>query len=147
MNRAPAGTAHRRPCRRSARAAPPLGAVELMEQFDDALALGRFVGGGGQGRQAADFAGREAAEGHELRGPAVADGDRAGLVQEQRIDVAGHFHRLAALGDDVGPQGAVHAGDADGRQQGADGRGNQADQQGHQRRHVGAQALHRLVRR
>ena len=72
-------------------------------------------------------------------------GDRAGLVQQQRIDVAGHFDRLAALGQNVGPQGPVHAGDADGGQQGADRRRNQAHQQGDQRRHVGAQALHRLV--
>ncbi len=116
-------------------------AAELMEQLDDALALGRLVGGRGQGRQAPDLGGREAVEGHELRRLAVADGDRARLVQQQRVHVAGHFHRLAALGDDVGPQGPVHAGDADGRQQGADRRGDQAHQQGHQRRHVGAQAL------
>ena len=63
------------------------------------------------------------------------------LSKQQRIHVAGHFDRLAALGDDVRPQGPVHAGDADGRQQRADGRGDQADQQGHQRRHVGAQAV------
>ena len=86
-------------------------------------------------------AGRVIAHRHELGRLAVADRDRAGLVQQQRVDVAGHFDRLAALGDDVGPQGPVHAGDADGRQQGADRRGNQADQQGHQRRDVGSQAL------
>ena len=88
----------------------------------------------------ADFLGREALEGHELRRPAVADGDRSRLVQEQRVDVARHFHRFSALGHDVRPQGAVHAGDADGRQQGADRCGNQAHQEGHQRRHVGAEA-------
>ena len=88
-------------------------------------------------------AGRVIAQRHELRGLAVAHGDGAGLVQQQRVHVAGHLDRLAALGDDVGPQRPVHAGDADGRQQGADGRRDQADQQGHQRRHVGAQALDR----
>src|SRR5262249_16829163 len=41
-------------------------------------------------------------------------------------------------------QGAVHAGDADRRQQGTDGRRNQTDQERHQGRHIGAQALHRL---
>ena len=113
---------------------------KLWNSVHDALPFRRLVGGRGQGRQPPDFGGGEIAEGNELRGPAVAHGDRAGLVQEQGIDVAGHFHRLAALGDDVRPQGPVHAGDADGRQQGADGRGNQAHQEGHQGGHVGAQA-------
>ena len=116
-----------------------------MEQFHDALALGRLVGGRGLGRQVPDLDGGKAVEGHELRRPAVAHGDRAGLVQQQRVHVAGHFHGLSALGDDVGPQRPVHAGDADGGQQGTDRRGNQAHQQGHQGRHVGAQALERLV--
>ncbi len=119
--------------------------AELVEQFHDALALGRLIGGRGLGRQAGDIGGRKAVERHELRCPAVADGDGSGLVQEQRIHVAGNFHRLAALGHDVGPQGAVHAGDADGRQKGADGRGDQTHQQGHQGRHVGAEAQEPLA--
>ena len=67
------------------------------------------------------------------------------LSSSKRVDVAGDFDRLAALGQDVGPQGAVHAGDADGRQQGADRGRNQADQQGHERRDVGPQALQLLA--
>ena len=70
----------------------------------------------------------------EARGLAVADGDGAGLVQEQRVDVAGGLDGLARLGDDVGPQCAVHAGDADGRQQAADGGRDQADEQRDERR-------------
>ena len=52
--------------------------------------------------------------------------------------------RFAALGDDVGLQRAVHAGDADRGQQRADRRRNQTDQQRDQRRHVGAEALQRF---
>ena len=111
-----------------------------MEQFHDALAFGRFVGGRRLGRQASNLRRREAIEGRELGRPAIAHGDRSRLVQEQRIDVARHFHRFSALGHDVGSQGAVHARDADGRQKRADRGGNQADQQGHQRGHVGAKA-------
>ncbi len=48
---------------------------------------------------------------------------------------------FAAFGQDVGLQGAVHAGDADRGQQGSDRRGDQTDQQCHQRRHVGPEAL------
>ncbi len=135
--RAPAGG----PACDAGRPSPGMRAI----QVDDALAFGRLVGGRGQGRQVADVRGRVVAQRHELRGTAIADRDGAGLVEQQRIHVAGHFDGLAALGDDVGPQRPVHAGDADGRQQGADRRRDQADQQGHQRRDVGAEALHRLV--
>ena len=33
---------------------------------------------------------------------AIAERDRAGLVQHHRVDVAGDLDRLAALGEDVG---------------------------------------------
>ena len=98
----------------------------LLIQFDNAFAFGRLVGDRGHGRELAEIDGGVVAHGHKLRGPAIADGDGAGLVQEQSIDVAGHFDGLAALGNEVGPQGPIHAGDADGRQQGADGGRNQA---------------------
>ena len=90
---------------------------------------------------AAHVGGGIRADGQECRRVPVAYGDRAGLIQQHDIDVAGQFHRLAALGDDVGLQGAVHARDADGGEQGADGGGNEADQKGNEGRHVGAQAL------
>ena len=85
-------------------------------------------------------AGRELAEGNELRGAAIADGNGAGLIEQERIDVAGHFDGLAAFGDDIGPQGPVHARNADGCQEGADGRRYQADQQGDEGWHIGAEA-------
>ena len=146
MNRAPAGTARSpsRPCRALGRRCRRRRS--LWNKSTMLLPSGVSSAAEARAARSADFRGGEVAEGDELRGVAIAHGDRAGLVQQQRIHVAGHFHRLAALGEDVGPQGPVHAGDADGRQQGADGRGDQADQQGHQRGHVGAQALHRLRR-
>ncbi|MNN01959.1 hypothetical protein D3C81_1145930 [compost metagenome] len=72
----------------------------------------------------------------EHGGLAVAVGDGAGLVEQQHIHVAGHFHRLAGFGQHVGSQRAVHAGDADGRQQPADGGGNQAHQQCDQQQRI-----------
>ena len=86
-------------------------------------------------------AGREVPSGTKLGRLAVAERDRAGLVEQQRVDVAGHLDGLPALGDQVCPQCPVHAGDADGGEQRADRRRNQADEQRDQRRDVGAEAL------
>ena len=68
--------------------------------------------------------------GNELRGLAVAQGDGAGLVQEQDVHVAGRLDGPAAHGQDVLLDHAVDAGDADGAEQAADGRRDEADQEG-----------------
>jgi hypothetical protein len=60
----------------------------------------------------------------------VSQGDGAGFVQQQHIDVARGFNSPAGHGDDISLEQAVHAGNADGGQQGGDGGGNQADKQG-----------------
>ena len=110
--------------------ADPFGGAQL----DDGFAFGGRVGDGREHAHAHESLGGDAVGGMEARGLAVADGDGAGLVQEQRVDVAGGLDGLARLGDDVGLQGAVHAGDADGRQQAADGGRDQADEQRDERR-------------
>ena len=56
----------------------------------------------------------------ELRRLAVAQRDRAGLVEQQRVDVARRLDRAAGHGQHVEAHQTVHAGDADGRQQRAD---------------------------
>ena len=56
----------------------------------------------------------------ELGGLPVADGDRAGLVEQQRVHVAGRLDGPARHGQHIALDQAVHAGDADGRQQRAD---------------------------
>ena len=83
----------------------------------------------------------------EHRGLAIAVGDRAGLVEQQHVHVARDFHRLARLGQHVGGQRAVHAGDADRRKQAADGGGNQADQQRDQQQRIDLDADERADRR
>ena len=77
---------------------------------------------------------RDAVDRQELDRLAVAERDGAGLVEQQRVHVARRFDRLAAHGEHVVLHHAVHAGDADGREQAADGRRNQADQQRDQHR-------------
>ena len=71
----------------------------------------------------------DAGRGNELGGLAVAEGDGAGLVEQQRVDVACGFDGAAGHGEDVVLHQAVHAGDADGGEQAADGGGDEADQQ------------------
>ena len=73
------------------------------------------------------------AAGMKRRRLAVAERDRAGLVEQQHVDVARRLHRAAGSGDDVGLHHAAHAGHADRRQQAADGRRNEAHQQRDQR--------------
>ena len=130
-NRAPAGAA-------AAGFAPGVPPV----QFDDALALRRLVGRARQGGQLADLGTADTSPSgtnrSALRLPIVI----VPVLSSSSVSTSpGHLDRLAALGDQVGPQGPVHAGDADGRQQGPDGGRDQAHQQGHQRRDVGAEAL------
>ena len=77
----------------------------------------------------------DAGQRHEFGGLAIAQGDGAGLVEQQRIDVAGRFHRAARHRQHVEAHQPVHAGDADGRQQRADGGRDQGHEQRHQHQH------------
>ena len=104
-------------------------AVFFFGQHDDAAAFGRFVGQRGELRGVGQFGNAHAVGGNELDRLAIAQRDRAGLVEQQHVDVAGRFDGAAGHGDHVGLNHAVHAGDADGREQAADRRRNQADEQ------------------
>ena len=79
----------------------------------------------------------------ERRRLAVAERDRAGLVEQQHVDVAGRLDRAAGRRDHVRLDHAVHAGDADRRQQPADRGRDQADQQRDQHRDRDRRALAR----
>ena len=85
---------------------------------------------------AASAASRSETPGHrdDLGRHAVAEGDGAGLVEQQRVDVAGRLDRAARHGEHVELEQAVHAGDADGRQQAADGGRDQRHEQRDQHR-------------
>ena len=98
-------------------------------QLDDALALRRGVGERGHRGQPCQLALGRSLHGYERRRAAIAQRDRAGLVQQQRVHVAGNLDGLAALGDQVRGQRTVHPRDPDRRQQCADGRGDQTHQQ------------------
>ena len=110
-------------------------AVFLLGQHDDRTAFRRLVGERGKLRRIGQLAFGNARQRQEFGRLAVAQGDRAGLVQQQRVDIARRFDRAARHGQHVEAHQPVHAGNADGGQQRADGGGDQGDEQRHQHQH------------
>ena len=116
-------------------------AVFLLGQHDDRAALGRFVGQRGKLRRIGQFAlARHPAAAMNSRRLAIAERDGAGLVEQQRIDVARRLDRAAGHRQHVEAHQPIHAGDADRRQQRADGGRNQRDEQRDQHQHRQAAA-------
>ena len=67
----------------------------LLGEHDDRAALGRLVGQRGQLRGLGQLGLGDARHRDELRRLAVAERDRAGLVEQQHVDVAGRLDRAA----------------------------------------------------
>ena len=103
--------------------------VFLLRQHDDRAALGSFIRKRGELSGVGQILVRDAGRGNEFRGAAVAERDRAGLIEQQRVHVARRLHGAARHRQHVALDDAVHARDSDGGEQTADRRGNQADQQ------------------
>jgi hypothetical protein len=104
----------------------------LLRQNDDRAALRRLVGEGGELRGLGELPLRDPGGGQELGRLAVADRDRAGLVEEEHVDVARRLDRAAGHRQHVALHEAVHPGDADGGEERADGRGDEGDEEGHE---------------
>ena len=113
--------------------------VLALGERDDRAAFRRLVGETRGERRRGEILGSDPAHRQEFGRHAVAEGDRAGLVEQQRVDVARRLDRAAGGGDDVEADQPVHAGDADRRQEAADRRRNEADEQRdqHGRRQIG----------
>ena len=121
-----------------------------LRQHDDAAALRRLVGERGELRAIGEQLRRNPGHGQELDRLPVAERDRAGLVEQQRVDVARRLDGAAAHRDHVLLNHAVHARDADRREQAADRRRDEADEQRDQdrnRRRAAAVDGERLQRR
>ena len=120
-----------RRARRSACSRMPV----LLGEHDDRAALGRLVGERGELRGLGQLELADAGHREELGRLAVAERDRAGLVEQQHVDVAGGLDRAAGEREHVAADQPVHAGDPDRRQQradrGRDQRHEQRDQGGH----------------
>ena len=106
----------------------------LLGQHDDRAALGRLVGQRGELRGLGQLGLGDARHRHELGRLAVAERDRAGLVEQQHVDVARGLDGAAGEREHVAAHEAVHAGDADRAQQRADRRRDQRHEQRDQRR-------------
>ena len=104
-------------------------AVFLLGQHDDRAAFRRLVGERGELRRIGQFLLGDAADRAELGRLAVAERDGAGLVEQQRVDVARRLDGAAGHGEHVEAHQPVHAGDADRREQRADGGRDQRDEQ------------------
>ena len=131
--------------RRTARTSPRASASSraanaelLLRQHDDRPALRRLVGQRRQLRRVGQRLLGDARRRTELGGLTVAERDRAGLVEQQRVDVAGGLDRAAGHRQHVVLHQPIHAGDADRRDQRADRRRDQADQQRDQHRNRNA---------
>ena len=106
--------------------------VFVFRQHHDGAAFRSFVGQARKLRGIGQIDLGDAFDGQKFHRLAIADGDGAGLVEQQRVDVARRFDRLAAHGENVVLHHAIHAGDADGGEQSADGGRDQAHQQRNQ---------------
>jgi len=107
-------------------------AVFLLGQHHDRAALRRLVRQRGQLCRVGEIALAHARQRQELRRLAVAEGDGAGLVEQQRVDIAGRLDGAARHGEHVEAHEPVHAGDADRRQQRADGGRDEGHEQSDQ---------------
>ena len=89
-------------------------------EVDDGATLGRLVAERRDERGAQRVLLRDAGSRDDPGRQPIAEGDGAGLVEQDHVDVAGGLDGAAAHGQHVEAGHAVHAGDADRRQQAAD---------------------------
>ena len=106
----------------------------LLREHDDRAALRRLVGERRELRDLGELALLDARRRDELGRLPVAERDRAGLVEQEHVDVAGRLDRAARHREHVALHEPVHAGDADRREQRADRGRDQRDEQRDQHR-------------
>ena len=104
-------------------------AVFFLGQHDNRAAFRRFIREAGELSGVRQFAVAHSLDGDEFDRLPVAKRDGSGLVEKQRVHVAGSLNRFSAHGQNVVLHHAIHSGDADRGKQSADGRGDQAHQQ------------------
>ena len=113
----------------------PADVVLLLRQHDDRATFRRLVRQRRKLRRVGQLLRGDPGKRDELGRLAIAERDGAGLVQQQRIDVSRGLHCAAGHRQHVEAHQAVHAGDADRRQQRADRGGDQCDEQRDQDHH------------
>ena len=106
----------------------------LFGQHHNAAAFGCFIGQGGKLRGIGELLLGDTGSRAKIRRHAIADGDGAGFVEQEYINVSCGLNGATTGGHDVATDKAVNAADADGAEQSADGGGNQAHEQGDEHR-------------
>ena len=106
----------------------------VLGQDDDGTALRSFVSERSQLRGIGQLLAGHARCGMEFHRHAIAERDRAGLVEQQNIDVAGRFHRASARRENIVPNESIDPADADRAEQSADRRRDQADEERNEHR-------------
>ena len=101
----------------------------LLREHDDRAALRRLVGERGELRHLGELALVDAGAGTNSGGLAVAERDRAGLVEQEHVDVAGGLDRAPRHREHVALHEPVHPGDADRGEQRADRGRDQRDEE------------------
>ncbi|MNJ19902.1 hypothetical protein D3C77_142260 [compost metagenome] len=107
--------------------------MQLAQVLDNRLAFSGVVCQRSQQGTLAQLLAGDSGGGMQSTATAVAKGNGAGLVEHQHMHVTGRFHCTTGAGDYIQAHQAVHAGNADGRQQAANGSGDQGHQQRHQK--------------
>ena len=107
----------------------PRKPVFLLGEDDDRAAFRGLVGQRGDLRRIGEFAFLDPGQRDELGRLAISQGDRAGLVEQQGVDIARRLDRTARHRQYIEAHQPVHAGNADRRQQRADRRRDQTDKQ------------------
>ena len=110
--------------------------VALLREDDDRAPFRRLVGEARELRRVGELALVDARQRQELGRLAVAERDRAGLVEQQRRAVARRLDRASREREHVAADEPVHAGDPDRREQAADRRRDQGDEQRDEHDHL-----------
>src|SRR5712692_9231078 len=105
---------------------PPM---PLLGQHHDRAAFGCFVREGRELSGVRQILFLHSRRGEKLRGAAVTQGNRACLVQEQRIHIPGGFYSASRHCQHIPLDNAVHPRNSDGREQSSNRCGDQANQQ------------------
>jgi hypothetical protein len=109
--------------------------IALFREHDDRASFGRLVGQRRQLRGVGDLLFGDARQRQELGRLAVAQRDRSGLIEQERVHVAGRFDGASRHRQHVALNEPIHPRNANRGQQSADRRRNQAHQQRHQHEH------------
>ena len=96
-------------------------------------------------RRVREFLFADAGQRNKFRGLAVAERDRPGLVEKQRVDVASGFDRASRHGQNIESHETVHSGNSNRRQERADRGRNEGNKKRDEHDHADAAA--RIIRK